>query len=154
MLAAPLVLGQLSAIGMNVVDTMLAGHWTATPGAVAVGTNVWVLAIVIVIGVMMALRPSVAQLRAGRVAEIGPLFRQALWIAIPLSVALAFVVALAGPLLFGLIGVDAALVADASGFLNAVAFGAPALTCSSPCADSAGLGNPADVWFSLLGWPC
>ncbi len=154
-LAAPLVLGQLSAIGMNVVDTMLAGHLDGhTLGAVAVGTNVWVLAIVIVIGVMMALQPSVAQLHgAGRVAEIGPLFRQALWIAIPLGVALAFVVALAGPLLFGLIGVDAALVADAGGFLNAVAFGAPALTlffALRGLSEGLGLTRPT-MWFSLLG---
>ncbi|HZW51407.1 MAG TPA: MATE family efflux transporter, partial [Rudaea sp.] len=51
-LAAPLVLGQLSAVGMNVVDTLLAGHYSAqTLASVAIGTNVWMLAIVSAIGV-------------------------------------------------------------------------------------------------------
>ena len=67
-LAAPLVLGQLSAVGMTLIDTMLAGHLDAhTLGAVALGSNVWVLAIITIIGMMMALQPSVAHLRgAGR----------------------------------------------------------------------------------------
>ena len=79
-LAAPLVLGQLSAIGMNLIDTLLAGHLNApTLGAVALGSNVWTLAIICIIGVMMCLQPSVAQLHgAGRDAHIAPLFRQAL----------------------------------------------------------------------------
>ena len=71
MLAAPLVLGQLSAIGMNVIDTMLAGHYSAnTLSAVAVGTSVWSLVDRRAIGVMLALPPSVAQLAgAGRHAK-------------------------------------------------------------------------------------
>ena len=83
-LALPLVFGQLSAIGMNVIDAVLAGHLDAhTLGAVAVGTSVWTLAIVSVIGVMLALPPSIAQLNgAQRREEIGPLFRQALWLAL------------------------------------------------------------------------
>src|SRR5512146_3520624 len=62
-LATPLILGQLSSIGMNVIDTLLAGHLDAhTLAAVAVGTSLWSLAIVAAIGVMLALPPSVAQL--------------------------------------------------------------------------------------------
>src|SRR5215471_15098685 len=89
-LAAPLVLGQLSAIGMNVVDTLLAGHFGAkTLAAVAVGTSVWSLAIVASIGVMLALPPSVAQLAgAGERERIGVLFRQALWLALVLGLVL------------------------------------------------------------------
>src|ERR1043165_3911716 len=82
-LALPLVTGQLSAIGMNVIDAMLAGHLDAhTLGAVAVGTSVWSLAIVAAIGFMLALPPSVAQLSgAGERTPIGSLFRQGLWVA-------------------------------------------------------------------------
>src|ERR1043165_3813212 len=89
-LALPLVTGQLSAIGMNVIDAMLAGHLDAhTLGAVAVGTSVWSLAIVAAIGVMLALPPSVAQLNgAGRREAIGPLFRQALWMSAALGLLL------------------------------------------------------------------
>jgi MATE family multidrug resistance protein len=154
-LAAPLVLGQLSAIGMNVIDTMLAGHLDGhTLGAVAVGTNVWVLAIVLIIGVMMALQPSVAQLHgAGRDAEIGSLFRQSLWLALPLGIGLGLATAFAGPLLFGLIGVDASLVEDATRFLRAIAFGAPALTvffALRGLSEGLGMTRPT-MYFSLLG---
>ncbi len=154
-LAAPLVLGQLSAIGMNVIDTMLAGHLDGhTLGAVAVGTNVWVLAIVLIIGVMMALQPSVAQLHGGgRDDEIAPLFRQALWLTLPLGLGLGLATALAGPLLFGLLAVDPALVTDATLFLHAIAFGAPALTlffALRGLSEGLGLTRPT-MWFSLLG---
>ncbi len=89
-LALPLVFGQLSAIGMNVIDALLAGHLDAhTLAAVAIGTSVWSLAIVSAIGVMMALPPSVAQFNgAGRRELIGPSFRQTLWLALGLGVLL------------------------------------------------------------------
>ena len=55
-LALPLIAGQLSSIGMNAVDVVLAGHYNPhTLAAVAVGANVWLLALVAAIGVMMAL---------------------------------------------------------------------------------------------------
>ena len=83
-LALPLIAGQLAAIGMNVVDAVLAGHYNAHMlAAVAVGASIWSLALVCGIGVMMAVPPSVAQLDgAGRRLQIGPLFRQALWLAL------------------------------------------------------------------------
>lgn len=154
-LAAPLVLGQLSATGMNVIDTILAGHLDGhTLGAVAIGTNVWMLAIVAIIGTMMALQPSIAQLHgAGRENEIGTLFRQALWLAVPLGVGLGLLAAFVGPLLFDLIGVDPSLVADARSFLHAIAFGAPALTLFfvlRGLSEGIGLTRPT-MYFSLLG---
>ncbi len=129
-LALPLIAGQLSAIGMNVVDTLLAGHYNAhTLASVAVGAGVWSLAIVTGIGVMMSVPPSVAQLAgAQRRAEIGPLFRQALWLALLLGVGLLLFIRYAGPLLFGGFGVDPGIVEDTTKFVRAVAWGAPALT--------------------------
>ena len=154
-LALPLVLGQLSAIGMNLIDTVLAGHLDAhTLGAVALGTNVWVLAIIIIIGTMMSLQPSIAQLRgAGRDHEIGPLFRQALWLALPLGVGLGLLTAFVAPNMFGGIGVDPELIADASAFLRAIAWGAPALAvffALRGLSEGIGLTRPT-MYFSLLG---
>lgn len=127
-LALPLIAGQLSAVGMGAVDVALAGHFNAhTLAAVAVGANVWILGLVCAIGVMMALSPSVAQLDgAGRHAEIGPLFRQSLWLAAALSVLLWLGARHAGPLLT-LIGIDPALAVDAQAFLHALSWGAPGL---------------------------
>ena len=127
-LALPLIAGQLSAVGMSAVDVALAGHYNAhTLAAVAVGANVWVLGLVSAVGVMMALSPSVAQLDgANRHAQIGPLFRQALWLAAALSVLLWVGARHAGPLL-RLIGVDPTLTDDVQAFLHALSWGAPGL---------------------------
>ncbi|GAA0725022.1 MATE family efflux transporter [Dokdonella soli] len=154
-LAVPLVLGQLSAVGMNVIDALLAGHLDAhTLGAVAIGTSVWSLAIVTIIGVMMALPPSVAQLNgAGRRDAIGPLFRQALWLALGLGLVLGLVVRFGGALLVAEIGIDPQLVPDVIRFLHAVAFGAPALTmffALRGLGEGIGLTRPT-MYFSVFG---
>ncbi|MGH8211902.1 MAG: MATE family efflux transporter [Rhodanobacteraceae bacterium] len=127
-LALPLIAGQLSSIGMNAVDVVLAGHYNAhTLAAVAVGANVWLLALVAAIGMMMALPPSVAHLDgAGARGEIGPLFRQALMLAGTLGVLLWFAVRHAGPLLH-LLGVEVELLPDVQKFLHALSWGAPAV---------------------------
>ncbi len=147
--------GQLAAIGMNVVDVVLAGHFDAhTLGAVAVGASVWTLAVVAAIGVMMALPPSVAQLHgAGRADAIGALFRQALWLALALGLALGAAVHALGPRLVARIGIDAALVPDVGRFLRAIAFGAPALTAFFALrglSEGVGRARPT-LYFSLLG---
>lgn len=128
-LATPLVLGQLSAIGMNVVDTLLAGHYSAqTLAAVAIGANVWVLVIVAAIGVMLAMPPSVAYRHgAGERESIGTLLRQALWLAAAIGIVLFFAVRHAGPLL-RLMGIAPDIAAQAQLFLRAISWGAPALT--------------------------
>jgi MATE family multidrug resistance protein len=127
-LAAPLILGQLSSVGMNVIDTVLAGHLDAnTLAAVAVGTSLWSLAIVASIGVMLALPPSVAQLAgAGKLSRIGPLLRQALWLALLLGTLLFALVRCAG-LLLDRFGIDPAIAVETRKFLHAIAWGAPAL---------------------------
>jgi multidrug resistance protein, MATE family len=129
-LALPLVLAQLAAVGTNVVDALLSGHFSAhVLGAVAVGTSIWSLAIVSGIGVMMAVPPSVAQLDgAGRRNEVGAVFRQALWLALLLGVLLWFAIRHAEPLI-RLIGVTPSLRHDVGEFLRAISWGAPALTC-------------------------
>jgi len=129
-LALPLIAAQLAAVGTNVVDAVLAGHYSAhVLGAVAVGASIWALAIVSGIGMMMAVPPSVSQLDgAGRRAEVGPVFRQALWLAAGMGVLLWFGVRHAGPLI-DLIGVDPGLRRDVDAFLHAISWGAPALTC-------------------------
>ncbi len=128
-LALPLMLAQMAAVGTNVVDTMLSGHFSShVLGAVAVGTNVWSLAIVAGIGMMMAVPPSVAQLDgAGRRGEVGAVFRQALWMAWILGVLLWWAARHAGPLI-DLIGVAPSLRPDTEAFLRAISWGAPALT--------------------------
>jgi len=153
-LATPLILGQLSSIGMNVIDTLLAGHLDArTLAAVAIGTGLWSLAIVAAIGVMLALPPSVAQLAgAGERARIGPLLRQALWLALALGIALLLLVRGAGVLLAP-IGIEPDVAAETRKFLHAIAWGAPALTgyfALRGFSDGVGMTRPT-MYFGLLG---
>lgn len=153
-LAAPLVFGQLSAIGMNVVDTLLAGHYNAaTLAAVAVGTSIWSLAIVTAIGVMLALPPSVAQFAgAGERERIGALFRQALWLALALGIVLLIGARHAG-LLLRAFGIEASIIADTQKFLHAISWGAPALTAYFALrgfSEGLGLTRPT-MYFGFLG---
>lgn len=129
-LALPLIFAQLAAIGSNVIDAVLAGHVGAhVLGAVAVGASIWSLAIVMGIGMMMAVPPSISQLDgAGRRHEAGAVFRQAIWLALSMGTVLWFAVRHAEPLI-KLIGVSPGLYIDVGEFLRAISWGAPALTC-------------------------
>lgn len=152
-LALPLIISQLSAVGMNVIDAVLAGHHSATTlGAVAIGTGVWSLAVVIAIGVTMAVPPSVAQLHgAGRNVEVGSVFRQAMWLAIGLGLLLWLAVRSSVPLV-RLIGVDPALLGEIDGFLRGVSWGAPALAVFFTLRGmSAGVGiTRPTMYFSMM----
>lgn len=128
MLAAPLVLGQLSSVAMNVVDTLLAGrHGPLTLAAVAVGSAIWSVVILVLIGVLMAVPPFVAQLNgAGRRPEIGAIFRQALWLALAMGLPLLLAVRHADVLLAAA-HIAPEVQPQALAFLNAISWGAPAL---------------------------
>ena len=128
-LALPMIAAQLSAIGTNVVDAVLAGHQGAhTQASVVTGVNIWALAIVTGIGTMMAVPPTVAQLDgAGRRGEVGATFHQALYIAWGLGILLGIAVWHASPLM-DVFGVVESMRHDVTAFLHAIAFAAPALT--------------------------
>lgn len=127
-LAWPLVLGQLAGVLMTFVDTVMAGRLSAEAlASVAAGAAIWHTVMLAGMGVLLAVSPSVAHLEgAGERERIGPLVRQALWIAAALSVVTAMVCFGAGPLLRWL-EIDAALHATVLGYLRALLWGAPAM---------------------------
>jgi len=154
LLAAPLILGQLAAISINFVDTLMAGRVNALAlAAVAIGGAVWSAALLFTIGVLMAIPPHVAQLAgAGRIREIGPFIQQASYVTAGL--ALIFLLALlnAEPLLL-LVQVDREIVPIAMGYLDAIAWGVPAL-CGflmlRMLSEGLSLTRPV-MYFGLLG---
>jgi multidrug resistance protein, MATE family len=153
-LALPIIAAQLSSVGPNVVDAVLAGHQGAhTQASVVTGVNIWVLAIVTGIGTMMSVPPTVAQLDgANRRGEIGPVFHQALYIALVLGLVLGVAVWHASPLM-AVFKVVPTMRADVEAFLHAIAFAAPALTVYFTLrglSDGLSLPKPA-LYFSLLG---
>ncbi|HET9019690.1 MAG TPA: MATE family efflux transporter [Acetobacteraceae bacterium] len=147
--------GQLSVMGMNTVDVVLAGHLGATVlGAVAVGTALFHIANIAAIGVNAALSPSVAQLDGARLrAEVGPLFRQGLLIAVALGLLLAAFVAFGAPPLTRLLGFPPSLAGPAGDFLHGVAAALPALSLFYACRGlSEGLALPLPTMlFGALG---
>jgi len=128
-LAAPLAAGHLSHGLVGFVDTVIAGHHgTTTLAAVAVGTALFWLPMMLPMGTLMALPPSVSQLDgARRRDEIAPLWRQSLWLAMGLG-ALLFALITLLPQLLGPMGISADIVPGATDFLLAIRWGIPAFT--------------------------
>ena len=128
-LAAPLAAGHLSSGLVSFVDALIAGHHgTTTLAAMSVGTALLWLPLMAPMGTLMALPPSVSQLDgSGRRDEIGPLFRQALWLAFGLGLALLGLLSLA-PLLLRPMGIAPDLIPGVTAFLHAVRWGIPAFT--------------------------
>ena len=133
-LALPLALGQLAAMLMNVVDSLLAGrHGLRTLAAVTVGSSIWTVALLACVGLMMAIPPSVSQLNgADRRDAIAPLWRQALWIALAIGPVVALLVHVS-PWLLETIGIVPEVRVQATGFLQAIAWGAPAMALYFCC---------------------
>ncbi len=127
-LAGPLVIGQVSQVGMGFTDTVMAGRLGATDlAAVAIGSSLWLPVYLGCVGIMMAVSPTVAQLKgAGREPEIGRVFRQSLWLAL-------LVAAVATPLTAHIgaampwFDMDPAILPIAEGYLDAIAWGMPAV---------------------------
>ena len=94
----PLVFGHVSTGLIVFVDSVLAGRHSATTlAAVAVGSAIWSVAIMVLIGILLALPPTVSQLDgAGRRRDIARVFRQAVWLALGLSALLFAFMSLAG----------------------------------------------------------
>jgi len=128
-LAAPLVAGHFATGLIGFVDSVIAGrHGTATLAAVSVGTAMFWLPMMVPMGTLMALPPSVSQLDgSGRRDEIAPLFRQALWLAVALGLLLFAFLSLAG-LALGPMGIAESIRPGARDFLHGIRWGVPALT--------------------------
>ena len=153
-LALPIVVGQLSSMAMNIIDTVLAGHYhPITLAAVAVGGAAWSVVILVCIGVLMAVSPSVAQLNgAQRRGEIGALFRQAIWLALMLGTILFFIVR-AIPFGFNAMHITPEVIPEARNFINAISWGAPALAlyfCFRNVSEGIAWTKPTLI-FGLLG---
>lgn len=123
-LAMPIVLTQLSQMGMGVADTIMAGRYGAADLAgVALGGNVFWPTLMLLGGVIMAVVPSVSQLHGGgRHGESGEVVRQAVWIALAGGLVL-----IAGyrsaTAFYQLLGVDPAAIPIAADYLRALSWG-------------------------------
>ncbi|MHC8358086.1 MATE family efflux transporter [Pseudomonas sp. LB3P81] len=128
-LALPLVVGHVCVGLVAFVDNLIAGnHGTDTLAAVTLGTALLWLPMLVPIGTLIALTASVARLQgADRLNEIGPIFRQALWLALFMGLFMFGFLSLA-PALLAPAGIAEDMIPGAQAFLHAVRWGSPALT--------------------------
>ncbi|MDU4095352.1 MAG: MdtK family multidrug efflux MATE transporter [Pantoea sp.] len=126
-LAIPVILAQVAQTAMGFVDTIMAGSVSATDmAAVAVGTSIWLPAILFGHGLLLALTPVVAQLNgSGRRERIAGQVRQAYWLAALVSVLIMLVLWNAGYMIHAMHDIDPALADKAVGYLRALLWGAP-----------------------------
>lgn len=130
-LATPVIIGQLAVFSMNFVDTVMAGRLPDKEIALAalgIGGAVWSSMLMFVLGTLMVVQPSVAQLDGAQMkSEAASQTRQALWIALVLGVPFWGVCYFSEPLLTWF-RIDPLIVPQAAGYLRAVSWGAPGLS--------------------------
>jgi MATE family multidrug resistance protein len=126
-IAGPMLIAQLAQAGTGVVDTVMAGHYSATDlAAIAIGYNIWLPLYLVFIGVMLGATTIIAQdFGAGRVQAIRDSLPQALWLALGVGLVAAPLCFFSAPLL-GLLQLAPDTEQRSLGYLQAVAFGLPA----------------------------
>ena len=126
-LAWPMVIAQLAQIGTGVVDTIMAGHYSATDlAAIAIGYNIWLPLYLFFIGVSLGATYIIAQhVGAGRVKQVRDILPQSLWLALAMGLIGGPLCYFAEPLL-ELLELEVATQARCLAYLRAVAFGLPA----------------------------
>lgn len=153
-LAAPIVAGQLAAVGMSFVDTVMAGNLNATTlAAVAVGSAAWIGPLILIIGILTSVTATVAQdYGAGRYERIGMTVRQAFWLSQMIGVALFFATRHLD-LLMAWLAIDPEIVALAGGYLRALSWGIPPLCLFFVLryfSEGMGITRPT-MYFGILG---
>ena len=129
-LALPVIIGQLAVFSMNFIDTVMSGRLPNREIALAalgIGGAVWSSMLMFVLGTLMVVQPSVAQLDGAlKRREAATQTRQALWIAVALSLPYFLVCYFSEPLLTAF-RIDPAIVPTAAAYLRAMSWGAPGL---------------------------
>ncbi|WP_312282095.1 MdtK family multidrug efflux MATE transporter [Pseudescherichia sp.] len=126
-LAIPVILAQVAQTAMGFVDTIMAGGYSATDmAAVAIGTSIWLPAILFGHGLLLALTPIIAQLNgSGRRDRIAEQVRQGFWLAGFVSVLIMIVLWNAGHIIHAMHNIDPELADKAARYLRALLCGTP-----------------------------
>lgn len=129
-LAWPILIGQLANVGMAVADVAMAGHASAQDLAgVALGSSVWAIVVVTLMGVMMSVDPSVAHyVGAGRFDRVPHVVRQAMWKALGVGT-VAMVLANLAAVIFTHMGLEPLVQHIAVRYVQITSLGLPAFAC-------------------------
>lgn len=126
-LSWPLFVSQMAVMSNGIIDTAMAGQRSAADlAAVAIGSSVYYIVYVGLMGALQAISPIAAQhYGAGRMQAVGDTWRQGQWMALVLLVPGLLVLAFPGPMLQAL-GADPAVADQAERYLRFIALGMPA----------------------------
>lgn len=126
--AWPVLIAQVLSMIMMIADTIIAGRYgTADLAGIAIGSSFYVSVVMLLTGTLQAVAPTVAHhYGAGRSEEIGPALQQGLWLALMLTLPGTLALVFPEPLL-QLASVPADVATKAGAYLQATAFGLPAV---------------------------
>lgn len=123
-LALPFTFNLLLQMSVVTIDSLMAGRdGELTLAAVAQGAALWDLTVILLIGILMPMAARVARAK-NNPGQLRTLFQQALWLAALLAV-LATLLMWWMPTLMSLIGVNEAIIAPATAYLQITAFSMP-----------------------------
>ncbi len=127
-LGLPILVTQLSQMANGVIDTVMAGHYSAQDLAgVAIGNSFWMPVYLFFVGILGALQPTISHHRGAQaLARIVPVSWQGLYIAAGSSVLMALVLSRVEPVLVWL-RLDTATAAITQGYLDGFMWGIPAM---------------------------
>jgi MATE family multidrug resistance protein len=129
-LAWPILVGQLANVGMAVADVSMAGHASAQDLAgVALGSSIWMIVVVTLMGIMMSVNPTVAHyVGAGQFDRVPHVVRQALWKGLGVGT-VACVLANLSALIFDRMNLEPVVRNVAVQFVHITSVGLPAFAC-------------------------
>ena len=126
-LAWPILIGQLANVGMAVADVAMAGHASAQDLAgVSLGSSIWMIVIVTLMGIMMSVNPTVAHyVGAQEFSKVPHVVRQGLWKALGVGL-IAMVLANVAAGVFDTMTLEPVVRDIAKQFVHVTSFALPA----------------------------
>ena len=127
-LGGPILIAQIAQMANGVIDTVMAGHASAEDLAgVGIGSSLWMPLFLFFMGMLGALQPIISGYNGARTPEkIMPATWQGLYIAGVGSIVMILLLTNVHPILEGL-NLEATTASITQGYLNAFAWGIPAL---------------------------
>lgn len=126
-IAWPVLIGQLATVGMSVADVAMTGHLSAQDlAAVALGTSLWSIILVTVMGIMIAINAVVAhEVGAAAFDKIPHIMRQSMWMALGVGI-IACVLLNCSTYVFNFLQLESAVQDKATEFVRVISIGMPA----------------------------
>jgi multidrug resistance protein, MATE family len=127
-LGLPILVAQLAQMANGVVDTIMAGHASARDlAAVGIGTGIWGPVLLFFLGTLSSMQPLISGHRgAADHSRIMPVTWQGLYIAFAGAILMSLILTNVRPI-FETLGLDTQTADIAEGYLDALAWGIPAV---------------------------